>query len=321
MRKLTIILLATVLCLSFTACGKETTTHGGVDIGVLSHDSVDVMGVTYDLYDNGYALIETILHENAQLGETVTYNGTEYIVFGFIQPKVSNLQSTGAFGHGETSSPANLILPDSILNISNYALAYCNANTIQLPSNSQTIGAGVFRKCRNIENIVFPESVTYIGASKLFQNCTSLKSVTFPVGCEVQFFNSTFEGCTSLESVTIPASADYIGGLCFYQCYSLTSVTIEDGVERIDEGAFMDCPMLSEIVIPDTVTTVADYAFQGCTGLTDVTLSDNMTDVSANLFSNLDKQTVDVSGMTIRVKADLVSYVQSIYPSANVVAK
>lgn len=120
-----------------------------------------------------------------------------------------------------------MALPDSILDIPNYALAYCNAATIQLPSNLKTMGMGAFR----------------------------------------------------------------------------------------------DCPLLTEIIIPDTVTSVADYAFQGCTGLTDVTLSDNMTDVSAKLFSNLDKQLIDMSSMTIRVKASLVSYVQNIYPTANVVGK
>jgi len=71
----------------------------------------------------------------------------------------------------------------------------------------------------------------------------------------------------------------------------------------------------------DSVKTISDHAFQECTGLTDITLSDNLSDVSANMLSDRYYEPVDVSGLTIHVKADLVSYVQSIYPSATVVAK
>jgi hypothetical protein len=71
----------------------------------------------------------------------------------------------------------------------------------------------------------------------------------------------------------------------------------------------------------DSVKTISDHAFQECTGLTDITLSDNLSDVSANMLSDRYYEPVDVSGLTIHVKADLVSYVQSIYPSTTVVAK
>ena len=143
----------------------------------------------------------------------------------------------------------------------------------------------------------------------------------FPADCEIQFFDNTFEGCTSLEAATVPAAVDFIGGLAFYRCHALTSVIIEDGVKEIKDGAFMDCPALESLVIPNSVTIIEDAAFQGCTALREVTLPDGMTDVSANLFTNLDRQNMDVSGLTIYVKNDLVSYVQSIYPNANVVAK
>jgi len=317
-RKSLVFLLIAALCFTFTACSaKETTTNSNIDIGSLTHKSIDIMGVTYELYDGGYALIKTILHENAQLGERVDYDGTEYIVLGFPNTK----GETGAFGLGQTKSAANLVLPDSIMNVANYALAYCNADTIELPSALQTVGVGAFRECRNIETLIFPESVSYISASKLFQNCISLQSVAFPADCTIQFFNNTFEGCTSLKSATVPAAVDYIGGLSFYKCYALTSVIIEEGVQKIQSGAFMDCPALESLTIPNSVTIIEDAAFQGCAGLKEIVLPDGIADVSANLFTNLDRQNIDVSGLIIYVKTDLVSYVQSIYPNATVMTK
>ena len=85
MKKHFIISITLLLCLTLTACSKaDSVTMYNTNIGSLEHDSVDVMGVTYDLYDNGYALIEKILHENTQLNETVNYNGKDYTVFSFV---------------------------------------------------------------------------------------------------------------------------------------------------------------------------------------------------------------------------------------------
>lgn len=322
MKRLIALILTIGLFFSLSACERsETVTMYDVDLGQMAHHGATVMGVTYDLYDQGYALIASILHEHAQLEETVFYEGKEYTVFGFVQPKVSTGNDTGVFGFGENASPADLVLPNSIRGISNFALAYCSANTITLPAKLQALGGGVFANCTNLETLDIPDSVTYIGANKLFQNCTRLKSVSFPADCEVRFFQNTFERCTNLEAATVPASVDEIGMLAFYHCEALTSVTIENGVQRIKGDAFINCPQLKQLVIPDSVTFIEDYAFQGCTGLTDITLSDHMSDVSAHLFTDINKQDADVSCLTIRVKPDLVSYVQSIYPEANVVAK
>ena len=321
MKRAVLVILCVGLIVSLAACtGNDDVILGDLNLGVLEYEGIGIMGVTYDFYDNGYALIESILHEYAQLEENVSYNGTNYIVVGFVQPS-SLLSSTGVFGVRETKSPENLVLPDTIQHISNHALAYCTANTITLPSNLKTIDNGVFSGASNIETISIPETVTSIFAHYLFQNCVNLKSVNFPSNCDILFLDNTFEGCTSLETVTIPACVDYIGSLCFYQCYSLTNVTIENGVERIKENAFMSCPKLTKLVVPESITLIEDGAFCDCTGLTDITLPDNLTDISAKLFTNKYYQPADVSGMTIRVRADMVSYVQKIYPTANVVPK
>ena len=80
-KKMFVGLIAVLLCVSLVACGgKETTMHSNIDIGSLTHKSIDIMGVTYEFYDGGYALIKMILHENAQLGESVTYEGVAYTV-------------------------------------------------------------------------------------------------------------------------------------------------------------------------------------------------------------------------------------------------
>lgn len=321
MKRAVLLMLCVWLIVSLAACtGNDEVTLGDLNLGVLEHEGIDIMGVTYDFYDNGYALIESILHEHAQLEDNVSYNGANYIVVGFVQPS-SLLSEAGVFGYRDTKSPENLVLPDTIQQIPSHALAYCTANTITLPSNLKMIGNGVFSGASNIETISIPKTVTSIFAHYLFQNCVNLKTVDFPSNCDILFLDNTFEGCTSLETVTIPACVDYIGNLCFYKCSSLTNVTIENGVERIKENAFVSCPKLTKLVIPESVTLIEDGAFCDCTGLTDITLPDNLTDISAKLFTNKYYQPADVCGMTIRVRADMVSYVQKIYPTANVVPK
>ena len=95
MKFLTTLLLSIILCFSLTICSKnDTVTMGSTNIGKLVHNSVDIIGVTYDLYNNDYTLIRAIFHMNTQLVESVVYKNNEYNVFEFIQAKASNLQSS-----------------------------------------------------------------------------------------------------------------------------------------------------------------------------------------------------------------------------------
>jgi hypothetical protein len=73
----------------------------------------------------------------------------------------------------------NLIIPDSVTSIGEYAFYGCSSLTSVTIGNGVTsIGRSAFSYCRKLTNITIPDSVTYIGDSA-FAGCSSLTSITF----------------------------------------------------------------------------------------------------------------------------------------------
>lgn len=312
-----------------SSCKKnESLMVCDVNIGKLEYENISIMGATYDFYDEGYAFLNEILHENVQITDIVTYNNKDYTVIGIGGfDKYGRDEGKSIFGHwaAPNKSPNNLVLPDTALIITSNALAYSSAESIILPSNVKRIGGGAFIGCFNITNIEFPGSLEFISGYQLFFGCTSLEYVEFPDDCEIKLLGRCFENCTSLKYVAIPDNIIYLQANefpeVFCNCDSLESVTLPRDIVIIQQQAFRSCPSLTKLVIPESVTLIQDQAFVDCPNLVDITLPDGLTDVSSLLFANIYMKPEYNPNLTIRVKSDMVDYVQSIYPEAKVIAK
>ena len=199
-----------------------------------------------------------------------------------------------------------LIIPDEITSISNYAFYGCSGlSSVSIPNSVTSIGSGVFYECSGLTSVTFPNSITTIGSSA-FRNCSSLTSVTIPnsvtfiggcafEGCSgltsVTISNSissieeyVFSGCSCLTSVTIPNKVTSIGNYAFENCIRLTSVTIPNSVSSIGVFAFKSCSGLTNVTIPNSVTSINSYAFFGCSGLTSVSIPNSVKELSNNVF-------------------------------------
>ena len=86
--------------------------------------------------------------------------------------------------------------------------------TAILESGVTSVGANIFRTCRNLESVTIPDSVTSIGYSAFYE-------------------------CNALKSITIPNNVTSIGELAFYDCDTLKSVIIPNKVESVGNGAFL----------------------------------------------------------------------------------
>ena len=108
----------------------------------------------------------------------------------------------------------DLVIPNSVDSINNYAFSGCSSLTsLTIPNSVTSIGGGAFSGCSSLASLTIPNSVTSIG-------------------------EFTFYDCSSLTSVTIPNSVTSIGEYAFYGCSNLQSLTIGAGVLSIGSSQY-----------------------------------------------------------------------------------
>lgn len=318
-----------LMMLMLVACGKEGEENiiCDVNLGVSEYEDIDIMGVTYEFFSNGYASIEKIKNSSAVIQEDVEYQGKTYkvIVMGHVftpdeRRGATNIQ-TGVFGgqYSGIEAPEILKIPDSVIYIGSSGLSYCTSKEIILPSNLQAIAGNAFEGCKNITTLEIPSTVKEMGGMSTFYNCTNLQEVIIPSDCEFIMCNATYGECESIKSAEV--GGDRIGRMTFYNCYELENVVIRDGITTVEPWAFDNCPKLKKVIFPNSVTELQSGMFRSCLGLEEIVLSDNLTDVPKDLFVNDYLQVIEPEGVIIKVKDSMVDYVQSIFPKANVVAK
>ncbi len=222
----------------------------------------------------------------------------------------------------------DLVIPNSVTMIDNYAFYGCNNTSVTIPNSVTTIGYEAFYKCArltsinvdaantrycSIDGVLFnyakdilvqypaattrteytiPNSVTMIGL-EAFCNCGGLTSITIPNSVKT-IGEDAFRWCTGLTSVTIPNSVTTIGDGAFYECFRLTTIAIPNSVTTIGERAFYDCPNLTSVTIGNSVTTIGDWAFEGCSGLTSVTIGNSVTTIGSYAFSGCSLSSITI---------------------------
>ena len=153
----------------------------------------------------------------------------------------------------------DLVIPDSVTSIGNYAFQYCSSLTsVTIPDGVTSIGYGAFMNCSSLTSVIIGNDVTSIGSG-------------------------AFRDCSNLTSVIIPDSVTSIGERAFYCCSGLTSVTIGEGVTSIGEYAFASCDGLTSVTIPDSVTSIGERAFE-CDGLISATIGRGVTSMGSYAF-------------------------------------
>ena len=180
-----------------------------------------------------------------------------------------------------------------------------------IPNNVTSIGDYAFSYCTGLTNVTIPNSVTSIGKSA-FEDCTGLTSIVIP-NSVTSIKWSTFEDCTGLTSVIIGNSVTIIGEYAFKGCTGLTSITIPNSVTSIGSSAFRGCTGLTSVEIPNSLTNIWDYAFKGCTGLTSVTIGTGVKIIGSEAFAKCENLT-DVYCLATSVPSASSNALNESYP-------
>ncbi|MCQ2203876.1 MAG: leucine-rich repeat domain-containing protein [Bacteroidales bacterium] len=172
----------------------------------------------------------------------------------------------------------DVVIPDGVTSIGNYAFNGCSGLTsVTIPNSVTSIGDDAFEGCSGLTSINIPDGVTSIGR-RAFSGCSSLTSITIPSSV-TNIGEYAFYGCNSLTTLNFnaekcaPMVNDYGGyGYVFDGCSSLTTVNIGESVEYIPSYAFYGCSGLTSITIPDGVTSIGGSAFSDCSGLSSISV-------------------------------------------------
>ena len=225
--------------------------------------------------ENGF-----VFYYDGATGYLVGYTGNENELV--LPDSVTRIGNYAFYG---CSSLTSITIPDSVTSIGNSAFSGCSGLTsIIIPDSVTSIGGDAFWGCSGLTSIIIPDSVTSIGGGA-FRGCSGLTSIIIPDSVTSIGYRA-FYGCSGLTSITIPDSVTSIGYEAFAGCSGLTSVTIPDGVTSIWSDAFLGCSGLTSIIIPDSVTSIGGEAFRGCSGLTSITIPDSVTSIEYQTFYN-----------------------------------
>ena len=192
------------------------------------------------------------------------------------------------------TSVSDIVLPESLKRIGNYAFYNCWNLSGHLIIGDQVteIGTKAFGGCSSVSQLTVGRNVEYIGDYAFGSGVDATYNGYVP---PMQVTTLRWNACRCKTSGSLNyynVTNLYIGGgveiLPDYFAQSarnLTSFGWSSSIKVIGKGAFSSCPFFRELSLPSSVEVIGDEAFKYCSGLTSVTLPETLTTIGPGAFS------------------------------------
>ncbi len=307
MKKLSVILLGTLLCICIALLPMET-------------QAAETEGYLTYIIEDGEVTI-TDCDEDAS-GKIVIPDTIE----GYPVTKLRE------YAFHECTGIKEIVVPEGFTVIPTAAFADCETLTkVTLPKGLTSIEKSAFSGCEALTSIDIPESVTSIGGGA-FRFCRKLSAITIPNGIQ-EIKDSTFVYCNSLTDVTIPESVTTIGAEAFSGCPLSEDFVLPKNISSIGDGAFgRGCgitipedhpyftvdeygvlfnrdktklvlalsPIKGKYEVPEGVQTIQGYAFAGCQAMTEIVFPNTVTEMGSYALCSIGAASVRLpEGLTV----------------------
>ena len=200
-------------------------------------------------------------------------------------------------------------IPSSMERLGDYGFSYSSLTDVIFDENSNVteIGVNCFYECTNLQRILIPKKVAYIGGyafygnnalaevtfnaddlsmgDMVFSRCINLGTINWGSGI-IKLGKATFSYCVKLTALNIPNNVLSLGNsYTFESCTGITSVTFEEGspITVIPPNCFSYCSSLTDVVIPSGVTTLGNAAFYTCNRMKHITLPNTLTSINCTV--------------------------------------
>lgn len=191
----------------------------------------------------------------------------------------SSLVRIGMYAFYNAGLQGQLVIPDSVTEISHNAFYYClGITSVAMGSGVKAIRSYAFYNCNNIAGVYITDLAGWCQIDFASNGANPL-SISSSVGGHL-YLNGT-----EITELTIPEGVTYIGVRAFAEMKELTSVTFGSTVREIDDRAFFGCTKLNNITLPSSVKSIGVGAFSSCKALTDLEIGSGVTYIGWDAFS------------------------------------
>ena len=197
----------------------------------------------------------------------------------------------------------DLVIPNSVTNIGNWAFEGCSDLTsVTIPNSITSIGWFAFKGCSNLTSVVWDAKNCADFSSSPFNYSLVSSSITsFTFGNEVEHIPAYLcYGMENLTLVTIPNSVTSIGEYAFAECSGLTKTNYTGDIAgwcginfvgwysnptAYSHNLYINDVVVKDLVIPNSVRSIGGWAFGYCSGLTSVTIPNSVTSIGEYAFA------------------------------------
>jgi len=229
--------------------------------------------------------------ENLNRVEVKTLKGWPSIRFANVE---ANPLSCGAMLYVNGAIVTELDIPDSVLEISDYAFIGLPFTLVSIPGSITRISPTAFAGCANIISVCVRSDVAPL--SVIFPD--SYKSISdVSIVASTQIMNDFANGCEELESLSVESKIVSIGDRAFLRCGKLSAFPFSDKLNALGSFSFARSG-IREFDFAPSLETLGPGAFCEASQLVSVTISTNIQNWGHAAFLRcFDVTQIDLRGL------------------------